>query len=83
MNTIKLRTTHPMHADGRNHAAGAELQLAPLQAGLVLDSGRAELVNPDDHQAITAARQADNRRRHASDQRQASFGTFGRAATPR
>ena len=83
MTMIKLRTTRPMRADGRHFAAGTELKLAPLQAGLVLDGGRAELVHPDDRQAITEARQTDDRRRHASDQRQVAVGTFGRASAPR
>lgn len=80
---ITLRCTRALHADGRNYAAGAELQLPPMLAGLVLDGGRAELVHADDRQAITEARQADGRRSHAIEQRHASVGTFGRGGWPR
>jgi hypothetical protein len=78
MKTITLRATRALHAEGRAHEAGAELRLAPMAAGLVLDSGRAELVNEDDRQAITAARQADDRHRHAVEQRHATVGAISR-----
>ena len=78
MTTIKLRTTRALHADGRCYEAGVELKLDPMSAGLVLDSGRAALVNPADQQVITEARQADGRHRHAHQQRQDAVGTISR-----
>lgn len=83
MSTIKLIATRAFHAAGRSHAAGTELQLEPMSAGLVLDSGRASLVDPADQKAITEARQADGRQRHAVEQRQAAVGTIGRGGWQR
>jgi hypothetical protein len=80
MTTIKLRAARPLVSDGRAYPAGAEFSLAPLVAGLVLDGGRAVLVNDDDVAVITEARRAEQRSRHVAEQRHPMAGTISRTS---
>lgn len=56
---MRVRVTRALWFGGRTHAPGEELQVEPLQASSLLDSGRAELVDAGSAAEIEAARRAE------------------------
>ena len=62
MARISVRVLRPLHFRGQPHAAGEVLRVEPLDAWQLASSGRAEVADPNDMQAVREALEADTRR---------------------
>lgn len=57
--TVTVHVLRALHLSGHRVEPGVELDLEPLQAALMLDSGRVRLVHQHDAAEVAAARKAD------------------------
>lgn len=73
---IDVKVTSALCVKGQRHPAGALLHLAPVEAGHVLLSGRAELADPGQRAAVNAALQAEATR-FVGRERGGLVGSFG------